>query len=68
MYLLNQAAGDRQILAKQLSISSHQLSYVTHANEGEGLLIYNGMIIPFRDKFPKGEIYDLLTTKVEEVA
>jgi len=75
VYLLNQAAGDRQILAKQLGISPHQLSYVTHANEGEGLLIYNGMIIPFKDKFPKdginggkSEIYALLTTKPSEVA
>ena len=66
VYLLNQAAGDRQILAKELGISPHQLSYVTHAAEGEGLLIYNGMIIPFRDKFPKGAIYNLLTTKPSE--
>ena len=67
VYLLNQAAGDRQILAKQLGISPHQLSYVTHANEGEGLLIYDGMIIPFRDNWPKdmdGEIYKLLTTRL----
>ena len=34
--MLNQAAGDRQILAKQLNISPHQLSYVTHSGEGEG--------------------------------
>ncbi len=27
--MLNQASGDRQILAKQLNISTHQLSYVT---------------------------------------
>jgi len=69
VYLLNQAAGDRQILAKQLGISPHQLSYVTHANEGEGLLIYDGMIVPFRDKWPKnngGEIYKLLTTRLSE--
>jgi hypothetical protein len=33
--MLNQAAGDRQILAKQLGISPHQLSYVTHSNAGE---------------------------------
>ena len=37
--MLNQAAGDRQILAKQLNISPHQLSYVTHSGEGEGLLV-----------------------------
>ena len=38
VYMLNQAGGDRQILAKQLGISTHQLSYVTHSGEGEGLL------------------------------
>ena len=41
--MLNQAAGDRQILAKQLNISPHQLSYVTHSGEGEGLLFFSAM-------------------------
>ena len=36
IYMLNQASGDRQILAKQLNISPHQLSYVTQSGEGEG--------------------------------
>ena len=39
IYMLNQAVGDRQILAKKLNISPHQLSYVTHSGEGEGLFI-----------------------------
>jgi len=65
--MLNQAAGDRQILAKQLGISNHQLSYVTHSNAGEGLLFYGNTIIPFVDRFPRGEIYDLLTTRPEDV-
>jgi type IV secretory pathway VirB4 component len=68
IYMLNQAAGDRQILAKQLGISPHQLSYVTHSNAGEGLLFFGNIIIPFRDRFPRGEIYDLLTTNPNEVA
>jgi hypothetical protein len=67
IYMLNQAGGDRQILARQLGISSHQLSYVTHSNAGEGLLFYGNTIIPFVDRFPKdGEIYGLLTTKPNE--
>ena len=61
--MLNQASGDRQILAKQLNISPHQLSYVTHSGEGEGLLFYGNVILPFVDRFPRGELYDLLTTK-----
>ena len=64
IYLLSQAPGDRAILAKKLNISSHQLSYVTQSNEGEGLLIYGSTIIPFIDHFPKDtELYALMTTK-----
>jgi type IV secretory pathway VirB4 component len=67
LYMLNQAAGDRQILAKQLGISPHQLSYVTHSSPGEGLLFYGDVIIPFSDQFPKDtEIYSLLTSKPSE--
>lgn len=66
--MLNQAAGDRQILAKQLNISPHQLSYVTNSGEGEGLLFYGSTIIPFKDKFDKSlRLYSLMTTKPEEV-
>ncbi|MBQ6389429.1 MAG: ATP-binding protein [Firmicutes bacterium] len=66
--MLNQAAGDRQILAKQLNISKEQLSHVTSSNEGEGLLFYGNIIIPFRDRFDKSlKIYSYLTTKPEEV-
>ena len=68
IYMLNQAAGDRQILAKQLNISPHQLSYVTNSGEGEGLIFYGSIIIPFKDKFDKSlRLYSLMTTKVSEV-
>ena len=67
IYMLNQAQGDRQILAKQLGISPHQLSYVTHSNAGEGLLFYGNVIIPFVDRFPKDtELYRIMTTKPSE--
>ena len=69
IYMLNQAGGDRQILSRQLNISPHQLSYVTQASEGEGLLIYGSTIIPFADYFPQDtELYRLMTTKLTEVA
>ena len=67
MVLLSQAQSDRAILAKQLGISEHQLSYITHSNSGEGLLFYGSTTIPFTDRFPKGEIYDLLTTRPEDM-
>lgn len=64
IYMLNQAAGDRQILARQLNISTHQLSYVTHSGEGEGLLFYGNVILPFVDHFPTDlELYRIMTTK-----
>ena len=67
VYMLNQAAGDRQILAKQLGISPHQLSYVTQSGAGEGLLFYGDVIIPFQDFYPQDtQIYKLLTTKLSE--
>ena len=67
IYMLSQAAGDRQILARQLGISPTQLSYVTHSNAGEGLLFYGNTIIPFVDHFPKDtELYRIMTTKPEE--
>lgn len=68
MILLSQAQSDRAILAKQLGISEHQLSYITHSNSGEGLLFYGSVTIPFVDRFPKGEIYNLLTTRPEDLA
>lgn len=69
IYMLNQASGDRQILANQLNISPHQLSYVTHSGEGEGLLFYGNVILPFVDRFPTDlELYRIMTTKLSEVA
>ncbi len=69
IYMLNQAGGDRQILAKQLNISPHQLGYVTNSNAGEGLLFYGNVIIPFVDHFPKDtELYSIMTTRPEDLA
>ena len=66
--MLNQASGDREILARKLKISLPQLRYVTNSNEGEGLLFFGNTIVPFLDKFPKNTIlYQKMTTKPEEV-
>ena len=68
IYMLNQAAGDRKILAERLNISSEQLAYVTNSEPGHGLLFFNNVILPFADDFPKDtELYKLLTTKPSEV-
>lgn len=66
--MLNQAPGDSAELAKRLHISDHQLSHVTQAGEGEGLLFFGNVIIPFVDRFPKDtELYRIMTTKPSEM-
>ena len=44
------------------------LSYVTNSDSGQGLICCGGSIIPFRDKFPKNKLYDLMTTRLEELS
>jgi len=68
MILLAQAQADRAILAKQLGISEHQLSYIAHSNPGEGLLFFGSTTFPFVARSPRGEIYNLLTTRPEDLA
>ena len=66
--MLNQAAGDRAVLAKSLGISPEQLSFVTQSGAGEGLLFFGHIIIPFIDRFPRDtELYGIMTTKLTEV-
>ena len=56
--MLNQAPGDREILAKKLGSSARQLSYVKQSGAGEGLLLYGDTILPFVDRFPQNtELY-----------
>lgn len=68
VYLLNQATSDRKILQQKLGISDYQANYVTNSIEGEGLIVYSGVILPFKDKFPKdNSLYPVMTTKPEEI-
>ena len=65
--MLNQAASDREKLARLLNISNEQMSYVTNADAGCGLLRYGGAIVPFANRFPRDtELYRLMTTKPGE--
>ena len=67
IYMLNQAAGDRDILAEKLHISKEQMKYVTNSGPGEGLIRYDKVLLPFTDKFPTDtEMYKLMTTKPTE--
>ena len=62
--MLNQAASDRDQLAKLLCISNEQMSYITNADPGCGLIKYGGSLGPFVNRFPKDtKLYQLMTTK-----
>ena len=65
--MLSQAASDRDKLSKLLNISSEQMSYVTNADPGCGLIKYGGAVVPFVNRFPKDtKLYQLMTTKPGE--
>ena len=67
--LLNQAAGDRKILAERLNLSAEQQKYIDNAEPGEGLLIYENVVLPFRNPIPKNtQLYQIMTTRLSEVA
>ena len=67
--MLNQAAGDRQILAKQLNISPHQLVVCDPLRRGRRSAFFGNVILPFVDRFPTDlELYRIMTTKLGEVS
>ena len=67
VYMLNQASGDREILGEKLGISAAQMQFVTSSGQGEGLIRYDNIILPFIDSFPTDTtMYRLMTTKPEE--
>lgn len=62
--MLNQAAQDRQKLASLLNISDEQMSYITNADAGCGLIKYGSALVPFVNQFPRDtRLYQLMTTK-----
>lgn len=65
--MLNQATSDRVQLARLLNISDNLLAYVTNSDSGQGLICCGGSVIPFRDKFPHNELYDLMITRLEDL-
>ena len=65
--MLNQAASDREKLAKLLNISNEQMGYITNAHTGSGLIKYGSALVPFVNSFPKNtKLYELMTTKPGE--
>ena len=67
LIMLNQAASDREKLGKLLNISNEQMSYITNADTGCGLIKYGSALVPFVNRFPKNtKLYELMTTKPGE--
>ncbi|MBS6833466.1 MAG: hypothetical protein KH216_11725, partial [Clostridiales bacterium] len=67
LLLLNQAPSDRKDLSELLSISDTQMSYITNAGAGRGLIKVGGSIVPFINEFPTDtELYKLMSTKINE--
>ena len=69
IYMLNQAAGDREILARKLGISPHQLSYVTQSEaKAEGCFSMAMSYCPSRIASPRQHrLYSIMKTKPTEV-
>ena len=65
--MLNQAASDRQKLSNLLNISPEQMSYITNADAGCGLIKYGSALVPFINRFPHNtKLYQLMTTRPGE--
>ena len=62
--MLNQAATNREELARLLNISDTQLSYITNVDAGHGLIKIGNSLVPFENHFPRDtRLYQLMTTK-----
>lgn len=65
--LLSQSGDDREKLQNLLAIAPEQMEYLTNAKAGEGILKYGKSMLPFRCRYPKGALYQMLTTKQEDL-
>lgn len=68
VYLLNQNAKDQAILADKLGLSKRQLQHVTNSEPGSGLILFDNVVIPFVDKYPKDtRTYKIMTTRPSDL-
>ena len=66
--LLNQASGDRKILSERLNLSADQQKYIDNSEPGEGLLIFENVVLPFSNPIPNNtQLYKIMTTRLNEV-
>ena len=67
LLMLNQSPSDRKDLSELLNISDTQMSYITNAGAGRGLIKVGGSIVPFVNDFPTDtELYKLISIKPGE--
>ena len=67
LLIFNQSSTDKIELAKLLNISELQMSYVSKSSVGNALMKVGGVLIPFNNLYPKGELYKMMTSKMSEV-
>ena len=68
LIMLNQAATEREELARLLNISDNQLSYITNVDSGRGLIKCGSAIVPFVDSFPRHtRLYQMMTTRPSDL-
>jgi len=67
IYLMNTGKEDREILRKAYNLSEGQLSHITNAEQGCGLIIFDNYVIPFVDRYPQNtKTYAIMNTKPQE--
>jgi len=65
--MLSQSEEDQELLSGLLKISDDQMSYISNADPGCGLIKYGGILVPFVNKIPKNtKLYELMTTRPGE--
>lgn len=67
IYLLNQGSNDMDVIREKFKLSASQLKYVSHAEQGSGLIIYDGVVVPFIDRYPQNtKTFEIMNTKMVE--
>ena len=51
-----------------LNLSTDQQKYIDNSEPGEGLLIFENVVLPFSNPIPKNtQLYKIMTTRLSEV-
>lgn len=65
--ILNQKKDDREIIQERLQMSDQIASFVTNSGEGEGVIVYDDLQLPFINQYPKDtKTYKIMSTKISD--